>query len=74
MEGRLLIIMGAIFVFILGIAAYFFLMFFYPEWVGITGKTALDAQKAHRGGDAEESDFWKKLDADIETPKDTKKN
>jgi hypothetical protein len=30
------------------IIAYVVLMIFLPEWVGITGKAARDAQKSHR--------------------------
>lgn len=35
---------------VLGIGAYFFLMFYYPEWVGITGKTALRNLDEHTEG------------------------
>jgi hypothetical protein len=62
--GSFWLIFGIGTFFILGIVAYFLLMFFYPELVGITGKVAIDAQQAHAGGDQKESDFWKKLDAD----------
>ena len=31
------------------IVAYVVLMIFLPEWVGITGKVARDAQKSHQG-------------------------
>lgn len=63
-EGNFWLFFGIGAFFILGIVAYFFLMFFYPEWVGITGKVAIDAQQAHTGGDQKESNFWKSLDAD----------
>jgi hypothetical protein len=43
------------------IAAYFFLMFFYPEWVGMTGKVAKKNEESHKkGSGAKESDFFKK--------------
>ena len=36
-------------VFLFGVVAYVMFMIFLPEWVGITGKKALEAQEAHRG-------------------------
>jgi hypothetical protein len=35
--------------FILGIMVYVLLMVFLPEWVGITGKKALEAEQSHAG-------------------------
>lgn len=37
-------------VFFLFIVAYVVIMVLWPEWVGITGKVALKAERAHRGG------------------------
>jgi hypothetical protein len=37
-------------VFVLFIITYVIIMVIWPEWVGITGKVALDAERAHRGG------------------------
>lgn len=34
---------------------YFSLMVFFPEWVGITGKVALDAERSHQEGASEET-------------------
>lgn len=36
-----------------GIIVYVLFMVFLPEWVGITGKTALNNQKSHEGKDTE---------------------
>lgn len=36
-------------VFIGAIVIYLLFMIFLPEWVGITGKVALEAEKSHRG-------------------------
>lgn len=38
------------------IGAYIFLMIYYPEWVGITGKVAVDAEKSHQEGSKPEKD------------------
>lgn len=35
--------------FLLGIMVYIVLMIFFPEWVGITGKKALEAEQSHAG-------------------------
>ena len=35
--------------FILGVMVYVGLMVFFPEWVGITGKKALEAEQSHTG-------------------------
>lgn len=37
-------------VFFLFIFIYVVIMIIWPEWVGITGKVALEAERAHRGG------------------------
>jgi hypothetical protein len=44
--------LAAVFVFILAVIVYVALMIFLPEWVGITGKKALESQKAHLGDPA----------------------
>lgn len=38
------------------ILAYVVLMIFYPEWVGITGKVALEAERSHKESDSESED------------------
>ncbi len=35
-------------VFIFGLLSYLMFMIFLPEWVGITGKKAREAQQAHK--------------------------
>lgn len=47
METSLAIVVVLVLVF-LGIGAYFFLMIFYPEWVGITGPVAKKTLDEHR--------------------------
>lgn len=45
----------------IGFASYLFLMIFYPEWVGITGKSALKTKDEHREGSAvDDSDVFNK--------------
>ncbi len=56
---------GAIFFFIglvtFGFATYIFLMIFYPEWVGITGKEAKKTLSEHQeGSTVDDSDFFEK--------------
>jgi hypothetical protein len=46
----LLIVVGLTIV--LGLAGYLFLMIFFPEWVGITGKVARENMKSHEGDDS----------------------
>jgi hypothetical protein len=41
------IILGGVTVVILAILVYVVLMIFLPEWVGITGKAALEAERGH---------------------------
>ena len=42
---------------VISILIYVLFMIFLPEWVGITGKVALDAERSHRGeGEAEENE------------------
>lgn len=45
-------VFAGIAVFVGGAAVYLIFMIFFPEWVGITGETALKAEESHRG-DAE---------------------
>ena len=47
METSLAIVVVLVLVF-LGIGSYFFLMIFYPEWVGITGPVAKKNLDEHR--------------------------
>lgn len=49
-NGTMFVIGGAIVISIISFMAYAVLAFFYPEWVGITGKVALDAEKSHGEG------------------------
>lgn len=48
MEGFPLILMGV--VVLVSAVVYLLFMIFLPEWVGITGKTALKNEQAHREG------------------------
>lgn len=48
METWLYFAAGGVFLFF--ILAYVIIMVLWPEWVGITGKVALEAERAHRGG------------------------
>lgn len=52
------------FVFFLAIGSYAFFVFFLPEWVGLTGGVAKEAEKSHVGGPVEETNFWKRMDAE----------
>lgn len=47
MELWFIFVAGGLFVF--GIMAYVILMVFFPEWVGITGQKALEAERSHLG-------------------------
>lgn len=38
------------------ILAYVVLMIFYPEWVGITGKVALEAERSHKESNSDSED------------------
>lgn len=51
---ELWLIFAAIGVFVGGGAVYLAFMIFLPEWVGITGKTALETERSHRGDGARE--------------------
>lgn len=50
MDSTTWVIAGAIIITIISFLAYAILAFFFPEWVGITGKVALDAEKSHIEG------------------------
>ncbi|WP_155724037.1 hypothetical protein [Bdellovibrio bacteriovorus] len=43
-------IMGSIAIVVISVLAYAVLAVFFPEWVGITGKVALDAEQSHNEG------------------------
>lgn len=48
-----------------GTCGYFFLMFFYPEWVGITGKSAHQTLSEHvEGTQVDDSDPFSSLEQD----------
>lgn len=49
------LVFAAIGVFFGGAGVYLALMIFFPEWVGITGKTALEAEQSHRGESPKDS-------------------
>jgi hypothetical protein len=45
---------------VLGFGSYIFLMIFYPEWVGITGKSAKKTMSEHKeGSQVDDSDVFK---------------
>ncbi|AZZ36923.1 hypothetical protein CIK05_09010 [Bdellovibrio sp. qaytius] len=53
---------GGIAVFFAASLVYVILLVFLPEWVGVTGKVALDAEKAHaKGSEVKETGFGKHL-------------
>lgn len=64
METSWWLIGGAVGVFFAFIAAYVIIMVLWPEWVGITGKVALEAERSHReGAEAHDDDVttrWQK--------------
>ena len=47
-DGYGWVIFGGVVTFFGGLFAYLMFMIFLPEWVGITGKTALAAEASHR--------------------------
>lgn len=54
------IIGGAVVISIISFLAYAILAFFFPEWVGITGKVARSAEKSHvEGAEAPQHAFDK---------------
>lgn len=53
---------GGIIVFFAATLVYLALLFFFPEWVGVTGQVAREAEKAHtKGSSSEETGFGKHL-------------
>ncbi len=51
----------AIFLIIAGLVSYLILMIFFPEWVGITGKSAKKTLDEHiEGSEAKDSDWFSK--------------
>lgn len=62
---ELWLIFAAIGVFVGGAFVYLVFMIFLPEWVGITGKTALEMERSHRGDGEENSDSVSESDAAV---------
>ena len=50
MDTQVMIIIGGIVVGIVSILIYGGLALFFPEWVGITGKVAKEAERSHEEG------------------------
>jgi hypothetical protein len=61
-------------VFFLFIVAYLIIMVLWPEWVGITGKVALEAERAHRGGSEADDKVMDSLHKPSHQTDDSKKN
>lgn len=58
----LTVLAGGILVFCAASLVYVAFLFFLPEWVGVTGKVALDAEKSHaKGSSSEEAGFGKNI-------------
>jgi len=55
MEIGTLIIVGGIAVGFLSILVYALIAIFFPEWVGITGKVARQAEESHKQGAEEKT-------------------
>lgn len=55
MNLTIVLLAGGVFLF--GVVAYVMFMVFLPEWVGITGKKAREAQDSHRGSQASGPDL-----------------
>lgn len=61
-NAMLTVFAGGVIVFFAATLVYLALLFFFPEWVGVTGKVALEAEKAHtKGSSAEETGFGRHL-------------
>ncbi|WP_413558631.1 hypothetical protein [Bdellovibrio sp. HCB209] len=60
-DGTVWIIGGAIIISIISVMFYAVLAFFFPEWVGITGKVALDTERSHVEGEEAPKHFTDKL-------------
>jgi hypothetical protein len=50
MDASMWVIGGGIIITIFSFLAYAILAFFFPEWVGITGKVALQTERSHSEG------------------------
>lgn len=48
-----LLLIGGVTVFVVAMIVYILFMVFLPEWVGITGKNALDTIESHKDGSAQ---------------------
>ncbi len=48
-------------VFIAALIIYGLFMIFLPEWVGITGQKALDAERSHQGEELAKKDWIEKF-------------
>jgi uncharacterized membrane protein len=59
METWLMFTAGGIF--FLFIAIYVVVMILWPEWVGITGKVAIEAERSHKGGEPTQPDVIDEL-------------
>jgi hypothetical protein len=55
MDSSVLLPILIVCVVVFSIFAYLFVMVFFPEWVGITGKTALKNQEDHVGNQSAET-------------------
>lgn len=66
---ELWLIFAAIGVIVGGAAVYLAFMIFLPEWVGITGKTALETERSHRGDGEAGSENEPKPDSGDSAPK-----
>ncbi|MGZ3747488.1 MAG: hypothetical protein ACXWRE_08960 [Pseudobdellovibrionaceae bacterium] len=62
MEPQTLIIIGAIVISFISILVYAIIAIFYPEWVGITGKIARQAEQSHQEGAQTGGHSFDKLD------------
>lgn len=52
---------AAVGVFLFAVFVYVLFMIFLPEWVGITGKVAKEAERTHQGGEAGPDSLMTKL-------------
>ena len=58
MDSTTLVFIAITVIFVLAMAVYLLIAFMWPEWVGITGKVALEVQRSHReGAPTEENEF-----------------
>jgi hypothetical protein len=62
MEPQTMIIIGAIAISFISLLVYAILAIFYPEWVGITGKIARQAEQSHQEGTETGDHIFNKLD------------